>query len=1234
MWFILLSTLAFPQYEANSHEPTDERGDPNYRRQTDIDVNKVRATTFNYGLVGRTGNVPGEIPFEWPVNSGHYYIAMAALAVGAEYTAEDGSTVKMVTVNGRQDNSGNSKGWEPVPGYLNSTSTKIAISDDEDTWPTSWPDKMSDDDDPGWSNSWNGHFGKNQFNAEQEVYYKVSDDRNFTDGYNYYPDSTDVDRGGLGLLSSVRVLEWKQILIEDVVFLLHDIKNDGTTDLDKVSFSLWYADFVGGDGDDDVLDFQISTDVAWNYDLDGIGSWGDSPEPGYIAISYIETPGNAIDRIDNDGDGEDNGPIITEAMTENEILGDAIDNNGNGLIDENLSHIAFGSQDGVSFADRIDNDEDGESGSPTISEDMVNNADGDWKIWPPLDDFQSDLIHLIDVTEGDIGNRFADGIDNNVDINFPYAEEYPSGLGCDVDGPLITQTIIDEASTDEWKRYKVPNSNIVLYDVGQEDLGKPYADGLDNDNDGAIDEGIDEGIDEMIDESRDDFIDNDGDWESDDDVGLYGDESGDLTVGTHDQFPTSGSGTNFQGEPNIDKTDVSESDQMGLTSVNYEQGGMIPINQDANFWNSFMRPGIFNTPSTPGNNDLFVSSGYFPLRAGQTERIAMAISIGNDKIDALNNRENAQTAYNFDYRFAKAPIPPNVNVVAGDGQITLYWDDISESTYDEFMEEIGDEPNDFEGYKIYKATDVEFNDAFKITDAQGNPTFYKPYILDGAVCQWDLDNEINGWHPVDLNGTHFYLGDDSGLQHSFIDTDVVNGQTYYYAVVAYDSGGDESNEIMPSDSPMRLRLNSLTGEIDKGPNVVSAIPIQASAGYIEPESLVEIPLSFGQSNGIVSYNVVDPMAMMPNNIYEISFSDSANYTQNYYLTEISNINYPDTLLNAQRLDSNYQPVVDGFQLSFSNIEIDSIQVIDSISGWNTNSLWDFEVDNRDAFTVGDAIPANYRVVFTEDEYETECYCADWLNTTLDPCAENAPSVWCSSILYPATTLNVKVEKEVYSSENHEFQWESVPIAFGDYSPFDSESQSSNSDGKFNADERETDYLIFLDYNEENQYSQTWSFTLDSPSASSDLIDCCNEPQVGDTANIVLRKPFLSPDIYEFNVETPSVDNELAKKDMDDIYVVPNPYFATVPWEGHNTFSSGRGPREIQFRNLPAECTIRIYTISGDRVKTINHSTSIDNGMASWDLLSMDNLSISYGVYIYHVDAPNIGEFVGKFAVVK
>ena len=256
----------------------------------------------------------------------------------------------------------------------------------------------------------------------------------------------------------------------------------------------------------------------------------------------------------------------------------------------------------------------------------------------------------------------------------------------------------------------------------------------------------------------------------------------------------------------------------------------------------------------------------------------MAISIGNDKADALQNTLNAQTAYDFDYRFVKAPSPPNVSVVAGDGQVTLYWDSSSESSYDTFMEKIGSDPRDFEGYKIYRATDLEFNDAFTITDGDGNPTFYKPYSLDGETCQWDLDNGINGWHPVDLNGVHFYLGDDTGLKHSFVDTDVVNGQTYYYAVVAYDFGGDEDSDIMPTDSPMRLRVNSLTGELDLGPNVVSVIPVEPVSGYIEADMLDDIPITFGQSNGSIQYEVIDPLALNSEKLYEISFSDSANYS--------------------------------------------------------------------------------------------------------------------------------------------------------------------------------------------------------------------------------------------------------------------------------------------------------------------------------------------------------------------
>jgi len=52
------------------------------------------------------------------------------------------------------------------------------------------------------------------------------------------------------------------------------------------------------------------------------------------------------------------------------------------------------------------------------------------------------------------------------------------------------------------------------------------------------------------------------------------------------------------------------------------------------------------------------------------------------------------------------------------------------------------------------------------------------------------------------------------------------------------------------------------------------------------------------------------------------------------------------------------------------------------------------------------------------------------------------------------------------------------------------------------------------------------------------------------------------------------------------------------------------------------------------VNEIHHDGVNENGTASWNLLSKDNLEISYGIYLYHVDAPGVGETTGKFAVIK
>jgi hypothetical protein len=77
----------------------------------------------------------------------------------------------------------------------------------------------------------------------------------------------------------------------------------------------------------------------------------------------------------------------------------------------------------------------------------------------------------------------------------------------------------------------------------------------------------------MIDERRDDRVDNNLNWNIKyDDVGIDGLDDG--AFGAHDGLPTSGYDVNFHdtglpGEPHIDKTDVKESDQIGLTNFSY-----------------------------------------------------------------------------------------------------------------------------------------------------------------------------------------------------------------------------------------------------------------------------------------------------------------------------------------------------------------------------------------------------------------------------------------------------------------------------------------------------------------------------------------------------------------------------------------------------------------------------------------------------------------------------------------
>ncbi len=96
--------------------------------------------------------------------------------------------------------------------------------------------------------------------------------------------------------------------------------------------------------------------------------------------------------------------------------------------------------------------------------------------------------------------------------------------------------------------------------------------------------------------------------------------------------------------------------------------------------------------------------------------------------------------------------------------------------------------------------------------------------------------------------------------------------------------------------------------------------------------------------------------------------------------------------------------------------------------------------------------------------------------------------------------------------------------------------------------------------------------------------------------------------------------------LDDVVVVPNPYYGSAPWTATEIAD------KIEFQNLPPACNIKIYTLSGDLVREINHNNGM--GSESWNLLSKNGQKVVSGVYIYKITTPDGEHKVGKFMILK
>jgi hypothetical protein len=1126
---VYLSSAILPAQMEGLH------GDQRYSYNGVHSGNWIRTSFYNDGMVGIRYVNPEDIRGEWPINTGRSYINQLIMFVGAEVRDTNGE-IRHIVSEGNGCTAGNSNNadsgdsgpggewWSmaPLPGFANDDEKRVAMSHWDWSWPTTWPDKYEGETiDPGWPGSWNGYFGKNVLNADQESYYVIDDYNNCE--FSFYPDDSDQSRRGLGLRGTIRGFQWSSIVVQDVLFFLYDIENIGTYDHKKMNFGIMSGPIMGahtaaggGDGGDDGGEFNLEENLGWHFDEDGVGAGGWT----YVALhglAFFESPGNPYDGIDNDGDGEmGSGTTVTEAM---------------------FDPVTYQVNDPVVV---IDYTTYVRTVLPMPQSGVVISYIGRSYTFMP------DSV-LSEVPNNLIDDNLNGLIDENNGSTFGEGEE------------AVTYYLYD-------------NLKCVDYFSGN---------GLDN---------------PLIDERRDDNRDNDGDWDAlFDDVGLDG-VAGTGDPGENDGSPTSGIGTDLPGEPHIDKTDIDESDMIGLTAFNiYTPWTLYPLSNDEELW-SGIAPGYLNRIGLIGDTDIMLGSGYFPMQPGQIERFSLGILFGESDAnhetgDLFRNKQFAEKAYLENYNFAKAPLIPNLKAIAGDNQVTLIWDDLAEKSYDPLS------GFDFEGYRIYRSTDKTWGDMRSITDGRGIAQAKEPLV------QFDVDNAYEGYSLADQNGVKFWLGSNTGIVNTWTDSTAKNGYTYYYAVTSYDHG---ELEIAPIECSKYISV-SPGGQIDLGKNVVKARPEAPSAGYIPAGADSMIPQPGSTTTGMVHLKIYDPSLVPENHTFRVTFEDTVlefsgdplPMTKTITLIDITNATNPDTLLKQDTLiyTGAQLPIIQGFQLLLQNEE--QLMMNGETSGWNSPDIFKilFELYSYSRVD-GIAQPADYRIDIGEVGLGH--------STTFMRGASELPAI----------DVNFKVTNLTQDKE----------IAFAFY-------ELDGSDGRLTArsEGSRRDQIIFLEMVNDT-LKPSWAFNFDISTGSWDSTTV--SPDIGDVALIYLNKPFLSNDVFEFSTRGEYTDKELAKQDLDKIKVVPNPYVVAASWEQENPYTTGRGPRELHFTHLPPKCKIRIFNVLGQLVTTINHASDLRDGTAVWNMMTKDNLDIAYGVYVYHIDAEGIGEKIGKFAVIK
>jgi len=446
-----------------------------------------------------------------------------------------------------------------------------------------------------------------------------------------------------------------------------------------------------------------------------------------------------------------------------------------------------------------------------------------------------------------------------------------------------------------------------------------------------------------------------------------------------------------------------------------------------------------------------------------------------------------------------------------------------------------------------------------------------------------------------VEGVAYYLGDDAGITHTWTDSSVTNGQLYHYAITSYDHGSD-SLEFYPSENAITISRTPRGGVI-LPQNAVEVRPNPNVLGYT-PASTSSLVRTSGIGTGTIETKVVNSDLVPEDHTFNLVFRTDAseNVRADFYelidSTTGRTVISKGTILDGQEIGqvgSGILPIINTPKTVLFN---------STLSGFSPQS----QTNTRLKLTYQEVLSINqFRPGFPDDL--TVTFSDVPLDTSLP------------AIGRPAKPVKFRVVAQTDSGAYR------LKTQFRD---IDNDSTLSRADEFFD--------IVTYHPGTPATPRATWRVELDTTDQS--LRGSIVPPTLGDVFEAIIDKPFGEGDVFSFTTTGHSVNvRNGEQKYTFEPYAVPNPYVGSASFEPERFAVSGRGERRMEFRGLPANGVVRIYTVRGELVQTLEHDGSI-NGYVAWNLRTKDNLEIAPGLYIYHVDSQELGSYIGKFAVIK